>query len=371
MTGGQGTQVEFICATLRDPQISTGDMLRAARSAGTPLGREADRYMSAGELVPDELIISLVKERITEEDCAGFGPTVVPDHPPGAGTRCGHPSTTCSRSTSRTRRSSTAAAVVDEDPGRVDHVDYNPPKTPGSMHIDWRTAGAARRRHRGDGPRRLEVHPDQTRPLVDFYSELAGQAEDLAYHRVPGGAADHRPAGCSEALSRSDGCRSFAPIAVVRAGFMPARCVPARFPNGVSEGRWRALSGRISAGCNVAIHSLSSRQVCAVRCAGRSDMDTAEETTMAKAPNKTTTRRAAGKATPRKSAANKTPARRSAARKAPGNATPAAVTRATKAADTAKKAVEAETKRLDAARKKAATLQRRRRTPRARRMPPR
>ena len=70
---GKGTQSEAIREKLGVPQISTGDMLRAARKAGTPLGREADAYMSAGKLVPDEVVIGLVNERIQEPDAAkGF-----------------------------------------------------------------------------------------------------------------------------------------------------------------------------------------------------------------------------------------------------------------------------------------------------------
>ena len=70
---GKGTQAQFITAALNIPQISTGDMLRAAVKAGTPLGLEAKQIMDAGGLVRDDIIIGLVKERITQPDCAnGF-----------------------------------------------------------------------------------------------------------------------------------------------------------------------------------------------------------------------------------------------------------------------------------------------------------
>ncbi|NMC70874.1 MAG: adenylate kinase [Myxococcales bacterium] len=68
---GKGTQARWIVEALGIPQISTGDMLRAARKAGTPLGRQADAYMSAGKLVPDEVVVGLVAERLREADCAG------------------------------------------------------------------------------------------------------------------------------------------------------------------------------------------------------------------------------------------------------------------------------------------------------------
>ncbi|MDO8252450.1 MAG: nucleoside monophosphate kinase, partial [Rhodoferax sp.] len=68
---GKGTQATFICQKYGSPQISTGDMLRAAVMAGTPLGIEAKKVMDAGGLVSDDLIINLVKERIAQPDCAG------------------------------------------------------------------------------------------------------------------------------------------------------------------------------------------------------------------------------------------------------------------------------------------------------------
>lgn len=70
---GKGTQAQFLIEKFRIPQISTGDMLRAAIKAGTPLGREAKQYMDKGALVPDHIVIELVRERITAPDCAsGF-----------------------------------------------------------------------------------------------------------------------------------------------------------------------------------------------------------------------------------------------------------------------------------------------------------
>ncbi|MCV2503269.1 MAG: nucleoside monophosphate kinase, partial [Neisseriaceae bacterium] len=70
---GKGTQARFICETFDIPQISTGDMLRTAIKEGTPLGLKAKKVMDAGELVDDDIIIGLVKERIAEDDCAkGF-----------------------------------------------------------------------------------------------------------------------------------------------------------------------------------------------------------------------------------------------------------------------------------------------------------
>lgn len=68
---GKGTQAKRLVAKLSVPQVSTGDMLRAAKKAGTPLGKEAEKYMSAGKLVPDDVVIGLVEERIAEDDAQG------------------------------------------------------------------------------------------------------------------------------------------------------------------------------------------------------------------------------------------------------------------------------------------------------------
>lgn len=68
---GKGTQAQFLIEKFRIPQISTGDMLRAAMKAGTPLGREAKQYMDKGALVPDHIVIELVRGRVQQPDCAG------------------------------------------------------------------------------------------------------------------------------------------------------------------------------------------------------------------------------------------------------------------------------------------------------------
>ena len=92
---GKGTQANYIKEKYRIPQISTGDMLRAAVKAGTELGKEAKRYMDSGGLVPDDVIIGLVKERIKEPDCErGFPLRRLPAHDPSGrrheGSRCAH-----------------------------------------------------------------------------------------------------------------------------------------------------------------------------------------------------------------------------------------------------------------------------------------
>ncbi len=68
---GKGTQAKRLSASMGIPQVSTGDMLRAAKKAGTEMGKRAEKYMSAGELVPDEVVVGIVKDRLTDADCAG------------------------------------------------------------------------------------------------------------------------------------------------------------------------------------------------------------------------------------------------------------------------------------------------------------
>ncbi len=190
---GKGTQAQFIKEQFNIPQISTGDMLRAAVKAGTPLGLEAKKVMDAGGLVSDDIILGLVKERISQDDCAngflfdGF-PRTIPQ----------------------------AQALVDQgvdidfvveidvddeeiierlsgrrvhpSSGRVYHVKYNPPKEDGK---DDETGEELVQRDDDKEEtvrKRLEVYQSQTRPLVDFYQDLAKKDDAKAprYVRVAG-----------------------------------------------------------------------------------------------------------------------------------------------------------------------------------------
>ncbi|HSG90543.1 MAG TPA: adenylate kinase [Pseudomonadales bacterium] len=188
---GKGTQAKFISERFGIPQISTGDMLRAARSAGTPLGQEAERYMSAGELVPDSLIIALVKERIEEPDCAqgflfdGF-PRTIPQAQAleDEGVKIDHVLEIDVEDEEIVHRLS--GRRVHEGSGRIYHVDYNPPKVEGK---DDETGEALVQRADDSEDtvrRRLEVYRDQTRPLIGFYQKLAAEREGLHYERIMG-----------------------------------------------------------------------------------------------------------------------------------------------------------------------------------------
>ncbi len=175
---GKGTQATFICQKYGIPQISTGDMLRAAVKAGTPLGLEAKKVMDAGGLVSDDLIINLVKERIAQPDCAegflfdGF-PRTIPqaDAMKAANVKLDYvleidvPFDAIIERMSG-RRSHAAS-------GRTYHVKFNPPKVAG---MDDATGESLIQRDDDKEEtvrKRLDVYSAQTRPLVDYYSGWA------------------------------------------------------------------------------------------------------------------------------------------------------------------------------------------------------
>jgi adenylate kinase len=187
---GKGTQARFICERFSIPQISTGDMLRAAVKAGTELGLKAKAVMASGALVSDDLIIGLVKERIAQEDCAngflfdGF-PRTIPQAEAiqEAGIRIDHVLEIAADDEEIVRRLS--GRRVHEASGRIYHVVYNPPKQEG---VDDETGEALVQREDDKEEtvrHRLEVYHNQTAPLIDFYRSLPGEDAPV-YHRVDG-----------------------------------------------------------------------------------------------------------------------------------------------------------------------------------------
>lgn len=188
---GKGTQAQFISERFGIPQISTGDMLRAARKAGTALGKEADRYMSAGELVPDDLIIALVKERISEADCArgflldGF-PRTIPQAQAleEAGVEIDHVLEIDVADEEIVKRLS--GRRVHEGSGRVYHVEFNPPQRKGVDDVTGEPLVQRADDQEETVRKRLEVYQEQTQPLVAFYQQLAASKPGLACHNIPG-----------------------------------------------------------------------------------------------------------------------------------------------------------------------------------------
>jgi adenylate kinase len=190
---GKGTQAAFICQRFGIPQVSTGDMLRAAIKAGTPLGLAAKQVMDSGALVSDDIIIGLVKERIAQPDCAngflfdGF-PRTIPqaDAMKAAGVKLDVVLEIDVPDEAIVERMSGRRVHVAS--GRTYHVRFNPPKTPG---IDDATGEPLIQRDddREDTvKRRLEVYQAQTRPLVDYYASWAatGDAQAPRYARISG-----------------------------------------------------------------------------------------------------------------------------------------------------------------------------------------
>lgn len=175
---GKGTQAQFIMKEYGIPQISTGDMLRAAVKAGTPLGLQAKDIMASGGLVSDELIIALVKDRIAQDDCAkgflfdGF-PRTIPQAEAlqEAGVPIDHVLEINVDDEEIVSRMS--GRRVHEASGRVYHVTHNPPKQEG---LDDQTGEPLMQREDDQEDtvrKRLSVYHEQTKPLVGFYQNLA------------------------------------------------------------------------------------------------------------------------------------------------------------------------------------------------------
>jgi adenylate kinase len=174
---GKGTQAQFICKKFDIPQISTGDMLRAAVKAETAMGLQVKEVMASGGLVSDEIIIGIVKERITEADCAngflfdGFPRTI--------------PQAEALQAASVAIDVVLEISVDDEEivdrmsgrrmhegSGRVYHIKYNPPKQEGMDDVTGEQL-VQREDDQEDTVRtRLDVYHEQTKPLVGFYQGL-------------------------------------------------------------------------------------------------------------------------------------------------------------------------------------------------------
>ncbi|MBN3054867.1 adenylate kinase [Pectobacterium brasiliense] len=187
---GKGTQAQFIMEKYGIPQISTGDMLRAAVKAGTELGKQAKEIMDAGKLVTDELVIALVKERIAQEDCRngflldGF-PRTIPqaDAMKDAGIDVDYV---------------IEFAVPDEliidriigrrvhaASGRVYHVKFNPPKVEGKDDVTGEDLTIRKDDQEDTVRKRLVEYHQQTAPLVSYYQKEA-EAGNTRYFKVEG-----------------------------------------------------------------------------------------------------------------------------------------------------------------------------------------
>jgi adenylate kinase len=175
---GKGTQAAFICQKYGIPQISTGDMLRAAVKAGTPLGLAAKKVMDSGALVSDDIIIGLVKERITQPDCAkgflfdGF-PRTIPqaEAMKQAGVKLDYVLEIDVPFDAIIERMSGRRSHPGS--GRTYHVKFNPPKVAGVDDVTGEPLVQRDDDKEETVRKRLQVYADQTRPLVDYYANWA------------------------------------------------------------------------------------------------------------------------------------------------------------------------------------------------------
>lgn len=186
---GKGTQATFIKEKFNIPQISTGDMLRAAVKAGTPLGLEAKSFMESGGLVPDAVIIGLVSERIKDADCAngflfdGF-PRTIPQaeamKEAGVGidyvVEIDVPDEAIVERMSGRRSHPTS--------GRTYHVKFNPPKIAGKDDVTGEDLVQREDDKEETVKKRLEVYHSQTKPLVQYYTDWANSGKQGAPKHV-------------------------------------------------------------------------------------------------------------------------------------------------------------------------------------------
>ena len=185
---GKGTQAQFIMEEYGIPQISTGDMLRAAIKNGTELGKKVKAVMDSGALVSDDIIIALVKERIAENDCGngflfdGF-PRTIPQAEAlrDAGVAIDHVVEIAVEDEEIVKRMS--GRRVHPESGRTYHVVFNPPREEGKDDVTGEALVQRADDEEETVRKRLGVYHDQTAPLVEFYQKVGG---DTRYSRIEG-----------------------------------------------------------------------------------------------------------------------------------------------------------------------------------------
>jgi adenylate kinase len=190
---GKGTQATFITQKYGIPQISTGDMLRAAVKAGTPLGIAAKKVMDRGDLVSDDIIIGLVKERIQNADAAkgflfdGF-PRTIPqaDAMKNSGVMLEHVVEVAVPDEAIIERMSGRRAHLPS--GRTYHVKFNPPKVAGKDDVTGEPLVQRDDDKEETVRKRLEVYHQQTEPLIHYYEKWSKSGDPKApkYHKVDG-----------------------------------------------------------------------------------------------------------------------------------------------------------------------------------------
>lgn len=190
---GKGTQAAFITRKYGIPQISTGDMLRAAVKAGTPMGLEAKKVMDAGGLVSDDIILGLIGERLKQPDCAkgflfdGF-PRTIPQAEAlrAQGVELDHVLEIDVSDEEIIKRMS--GRRVHPGSGRTYHIVFNPPKVEGKDDVTGEPLIQRDDDREETVRKRLSVYHSQTKPLIDFYSNWAATGAKGApkHHKVSG-----------------------------------------------------------------------------------------------------------------------------------------------------------------------------------------
>jgi len=188
---GKGTQAKFLTETYAIPQISTGDMLRAAVKAESDMGLKVKSVMESGGLVTDDIIIGLVKERITEDDCAegflfdGF-PRTIPqaDAMQDAGVEIDVVLEIDVPDDEIVRRLS--GRRVHLDSGRVYHVDFNPPAKEGLDDVTGEPLVLRKDDEEDTVRKRLSLYHEQTKPLVNFYQEMEKKTGKMRFIKIDG-----------------------------------------------------------------------------------------------------------------------------------------------------------------------------------------
>ena len=175
---GKGTQAQFLMAKFGIPQISTGDMLRAAIKAGTELGQKAKAVMDAGQLVSDGLIIGLVKERIAQDDCkSGFlldgFPRTIPQADAMKDNNVSVDSVIEFDVPDEVIVERMAGRRVHAGSGRVYHTVYNPPKEKGLDDVTGEALSIRPDDEEVTVRKRLNIYHEQTKPLVSYYQAEA------------------------------------------------------------------------------------------------------------------------------------------------------------------------------------------------------
>lgn len=182
---GKGTQATFITEKYGIPQISTGDMLRAAVKAGTPLGLEAKKIMDVGGLISDDIITGMVKERVAESDCErgylldGF-PRTIPqaDSMRELGIDIDYVVEVSVDDEEIIKRMSGRRAHLAS--GRTYHVVYNPPKVEGVDDVSGEELVQREDDKEETVKKRLDIYHDQTEPLIDYYTRFSNSDDKAA-----------------------------------------------------------------------------------------------------------------------------------------------------------------------------------------------